>query len=151
MYKRAIQVDFSNGLLSEKIKKRVEKLNLHKPLPSNLDGDKIVKTGPNLDAKEETTETPSYSVSNSLADRLGKDSPSTGQNNLYRRQQRRRGKNRRAREGLRGNRKLYKRPMLKSLETRRGIDYDYDESFLPLVAKGKRNRKRNKEMPLRQN
>ena len=79
------RVDFSNGLLSEKIKKRVEKLNLHKPLPSNLDGDKIVKTEPNLDAKEETTETPSYSVSNSLADRLGKDSSSTGQNNLYRR------------------------------------------------------------------
>ena len=41
--------------------------------------------------------------------------------------------------------------MLKSLESRRGMDYDYGESFLPPIAKGKRNRRRNKEMPLRQN
>ena len=41
--------------------------------------------------------------------------------------------------------------MLKSLESRRGMDYDYGESFLPPIAKGKRNKRRNKEMPLRQN
>ena len=67
------------------------------------------------------------------------------------RQQKRRGKNRRARKGLRRTRKLYKRPMLKSLETRRGVDDAYDESFLPLIAKGKRNRSRNKKMSRQKN
>ena len=67
------------------------------------------------------------------------------------RQQKRRGKNRRARKGLRRTRKLYKRPMLKSLETRRGMDDTYDESFLPLIAKGKRHRNRNKKMSRQKN
>ena len=83
--KTICRVDFSNGLLSEKIKQRVEKLNLHNPLPLNSNNDKPVRTDPNLGAKEETTETPSYSVSNSLADRLGTGTSSTGQNVLYRR------------------------------------------------------------------
>ena len=85
MLKTICRVDFSNGLLSEKIKQRVEKLNLHNPLPLNSNNDKPIKTDPNLAAKEETTETPSYSVSNSLTDRLGTDSVSSGQNALYRR------------------------------------------------------------------
>ena len=67
------------------------------------------------------------------------------------RQQKRRGKNRRARKGLRRTRKLYKRPMLKNLETRRGMNDAYDESFLPLIAKGKRNRSRNKKMSRQKN
>ena len=41
--------------------------------------------------------------------------------------------------------------MLKSLETRRGMDDAYDESFLPLIAKGKRNRSRNKKMSRQKN
>ena len=41
--------------------------------------------------------------------------------------------------------KVYKRPMLKSLETRGGMDDAYDESFLPLIAKGRRNRKKYTE------
>ena len=36
--------------------------------------------------------------------------------------------------------------MLKSLETRIGNDDTYDETFIPMVAKGKRHRKRRKEM-----
>ena len=67
------------------------------------------------------------------------------------RQQKRRGKNRRARKGLRRTKKLYKRPMLKSLETRRGMEDTYDESFLPLISKGKRNRNRNKKMARQRN
>ena len=73
------------GSVSEKIKQRVEKLNLHNPLPLNSNNDKPIKTDTNLAAKEETTETPSYSVSNSLTDRLGTSSVSTSQNVLYRR------------------------------------------------------------------
>ena len=84
-FKTNCRVDFSNGLLSEKIKQRVEKLNLHSPLPLSSNNDKPVRTDPNLGANEETTETPSYSVSNSLADRLGTGTASTGQNVLYRR------------------------------------------------------------------
>ena len=85
IFETICRVDFSNGLLSEKIKQRVEKLNLHNPLPLNSNTDKPIRTDPNLAAKEETTETPSYSVSNSLTDRLGTDSVSSGQNALYRR------------------------------------------------------------------
>ena len=39
--------------------------------------------------------------------------------------------------------------MLKSLETKSGMDDAYDESFLPLIARGRRNR--NKEKSRRKN
>ena len=39
--------------------------------------------------------------------------------------------------------------MLKSLETRMDTGDTYDETFIPMVAKGKRHRKRRKEMSLR--
>ena len=54
-------------------------------MPLNSNNGKPIGTDPNLGVNEETTETPSYSVSNSLADRLGTGSASTGQNVLYRR------------------------------------------------------------------
>ena len=41
--------------------------------------------------------------------------------------------------------------MLKSLETRRGMEDTYDVSFLPLISKGKRNRNRNKKMARQKN
>ena len=76
------RVDFSNGLLSQKIKKRVEKLNSHNPLAYGSNDDVLPGADVNLNA-EQQTETPSYAISNSLADRLATDSQSTDQNALY--------------------------------------------------------------------
>ena len=57
-------------------------MNLHNPLPSDSHDDVL----PGEDIKpnvEQQTEAPSYSVSNSLTDRLGTDSQSSGQNAIY--------------------------------------------------------------------
>ena len=85
MLKTIFRVDFSNGLLSEKIKQRAEKLNLHVTPPYSTNDDKVISSDANLNEQEDQTESPLYSVSNSLSDRLGTGSQSTDQNVLYRR------------------------------------------------------------------
>ena len=85
MLKTIFRVDFSNGLLSEKIKQRAEKLNLHVTPPFGTNDDKVISSDASLNEQEDQTESPTYSVSNSLSDRLGKGSQSTDQNVLYRR------------------------------------------------------------------
>ena len=85
MLKTIFRVDFSNGLLSEKIKQRAEKLNLHVTPTYNTNGDKVISSDASLNDEEDQNEFPSYSVSNSLSDRLGKGSQSTDQNVLYKR------------------------------------------------------------------
>ena len=80
------RVDFSNGLLSEKIKERAEKFNLQVPLSYDSSLSTESPIPPKVVPEEVSPENISNPVSNSLADRLGTVSFSLkGQNKLNKR------------------------------------------------------------------